>query len=79
MIKFEGYSKEERKIFYRNTTKEILPVLVEVYEGYTNSFMFSNEIDLDPRFFYHTYIPVDWKNMRAYFYNFGIINNNNHI
>jgi FkbM family methyltransferase len=69
MIKFEGYSKEERKIFYRNTTKEILPVLVEVYEGYTNSFMFSNEIDLDPRFFYHTYIPVDWKNMRAYFYN----------
>lgn len=68
MIKFDRYSKEEKKIFYRNSSTEILPVLIEVYEGYTNSFMFSNEIDLDPRFFYHTYIPVNWKNMRAYFY-----------
>lgn len=69
MIKFDGYSSEEKKLFYRNTTNETIPILVEVYEGYTNSFMFSNEIDLDPRFFYFTYIPGSWKNMRAYFYN----------
>lgn len=71
MIKFIGYSKEERKLKYSNSSSEVLPVRIDFYEGYTNSFMFSNSLDLEtnPEFYYFTYIPASWKNMRAYFYN----------
>jgi len=70
MIKFIEYSKNEKKIKYSNSTSEILPVRIDFYEGYTNSFMFSSSIDLgtDPNVYYYTYIPGRWKNMRAYFY-----------
>ena len=71
MIKFLGYSESEKKLKYCNTSSEILPVRIDFYEGHTNSFMFSNNLDLgtNPGVYYYTYIPAKWKNMRAYFYN----------
>lgn len=71
MVKFLEYSLDEKKLKYRNSTSEIIPVRIDFYEGYTNSFMFSSFLDLlpSPEIFHYTYLPQRWKNMRAYFYN----------
>ena len=70
MIRFLEYSKEERKLKYQNTTSTMIPLRIDVFEGYTDSYVFSSEIDAFPStdFFYYTYIPGNWKNMKAYFY-----------
>lgn len=69
MIKFEKYSIEDNTIHYTNTTDKILTVRIEVFEGYTKSLLFENQIDLHPGYFYYTYIPFPLENIRIYFYN----------
>jgi|LakMenE18May11ns_1017448.scaffolds.fasta_scaffold9958636_10 FkbM family methyltransferase len=70
MIRFIEYSASERKLKYLNCSNKKLHVRIDLYEGYTNSFMFSNylELDTNPNIHYFTYIPGSWKNMRAFFY-----------
>ena len=70
MIRFLEYSSSEKKLKYKNTTSTTLPVKIDFYEGYTNSFMFNSSLILspDPGIYHFTYIPGRWKNMKAYFY-----------
>lgn len=69
MIQFDGFFKEEKRVYYKNITENVIPIRIEIFEEYTESFCFSNDLDLDPRFFYFTYIPAPWAKMSARFYN----------
>jgi FkbM family methyltransferase len=73
MIKYLNYN--ENRILYKNESDEIIEARIEVYENYTNSFMFSNNIDLYPYGEYFTYIPYVWKNISVNIYD----RNNNEL
>jgi FkbM family methyltransferase len=68
MIELLGYKKEKSIVEYVNTSESILKVRVEVYESYTNCFMFSNELDLLPNVVYYTWFKGAFKNTKFLVY-----------
>jgi FkbM family methyltransferase len=66
MIQFLNY--ENNRIIYKSDSPEIIPIRIEVYDNYTNSFMFSNELDLNPTVEFFTYIPFVWNIVEVYIY-----------
>jgi hypothetical protein len=48
MIKFIKYSKEDSKVYYSNTTDEVLNVRIDFIEGYTNSLIQVYYLNLNP-------------------------------
>ena len=69
MIKFIKYSKEESKIYYSNTTDEVLDVRIDFVEGYSNSLIQSHYVILHPGGEYWSIGHVIWENTRVNFYN----------
>jgi FkbM family methyltransferase len=69
MIKYIKYSKEESKIYYSNTTNEVLDVRVDFVEGYSNSLIQSHNLTLHPDVIYWTIGHVIWDNNQIKFYN----------
>jgi FkbM family methyltransferase len=65
-IEFLKY--ENNRIYYRNITDDIIYVRIDVYDNYSNSFMFSNELDLGCNGEYFTYIPFVWNITEIYIY-----------
>ena len=68
MIKFIKYSKEELKIYYTNTTDEILDIRIDFVEGYSNSLIQSHYLILHPGILYWSIGHVIWENTRVNFY-----------
>lgn len=66
MIEYIKY--ENNRIYYKNNSDKIILVNIDVYDNYTNSFMFSNNLDLHPNGGYFTYIPFVWNITDVYFY-----------
>lgn len=76
MLKFEFFSKEESKIYYTNTTDEILPIKIDFIDCYSNSLIQTTSLELQPKTTYWTLIHVVWINTRVNFYD---LRNNNLI
>lgn len=68
MIVYDKLSEDKKTIHYYTISETPITVEIKVYEGYTNSFMFINEIELHPGVGYFTYIPSSWKDRKVIFY-----------
>jgi FkbM family methyltransferase len=68
MIVYNGISDDKKNIFYYTISDTPIQVEIKVYEGYTNSLMFTNEIELQKGFGYYTYIPNTWKDRKIFIY-----------
>ena len=68
MLKFESFNKEESKIYYTNTSTEIIPIKIDFIDCYTNSLIHAISLNLQPNTTYWTLIHVVWKNTRVNFY-----------
>lgn len=68
MIIYNGLSEDKKSIFYYTISDTPIQIEIKVYEGYTNSFMFSNEIEVQNGVGYYTYIPNTWKDRKVLIY-----------
>jgi FkbM family methyltransferase len=68
MIIYNGISEDKKSIFYYTISETPIHIEIKVYEGYTNSFMFSNEIEVQNGVGYYTYIPNTWKDRKVLIY-----------
>lgn len=59
--------QENNRIYY--ITDTIYIIRIDVYDNYTNSFMFSNTLEVHPNYEYFTFIPFIWNITDIYFYN----------
>jgi len=68
MIKYNGISENKLHIYYGTYSDQIIPVIVKVYEGYTDGFIFSSEIDVSPGVNYFTYVYPAWEGRKIMIY-----------
>jgi len=68
MSKIDFVEYKDNRIVYKNNGSEILFVRIDVYDNYTNSFMFSNDVDLYPYIEIFTYMPYIWNITEIYIY-----------
>lgn len=71
MIVYDYISDDFKTIFYTNISNCMIPVVVKVYESFTDTLIFSNELNLDPNTQYYTYMPQAWKNRKVLICNRG--------
>jgi hypothetical protein len=69
MIVYNFISDDLKTIHYTNVSNKIIPVTIEVYECFTDTMIFSNELDMEPNVQYYTYMPQAWKNRKVLIYN----------
>lgn len=65
MITFNKISEDFKIINYTNVYNETIMVLIEVYDCYTDTLIFSNELEMIPNITYYTYMPQAWKNRKV--------------
>lgn len=65
MVKFDYISEDNKTIYYSNISNVIIHVVVKVYECFTNTLIFTNELELHPGFQYFTFMPQAWKNRKV--------------
>lgn len=68
MIVYDSLSEDKKTLFYYTNSNKPTTIDIRVYEGYTNSFMFHNELVVEPGIGYYTYIPSTWKDRKVLFY-----------
>jgi len=68
MIVYDDLSEDKKTIYYHSISETPITVEVKVYEGYSNSLMFINDVELHPGINYYTYIPSSWKDRKVIFY-----------
>jgi FkbM family methyltransferase len=67
-IVFDRLSDDYKVIYYRNVSDKVLSVIIKVYECFTDTIIFSNELELDAGIQYYTYMPQAWKNRKLIIY-----------
>lgn len=68
MIIYKGTSEDKTHIFYENVSNQTIPVVIRVYEGHTNSFIFHSELVMEPFVTCFTYIYPMWTNRKVMIY-----------
>ena len=68
MIIYRGLSQDKSKIFYENVSDQTIPITIKIFEGYTEGFMYSSDLDLSPNVTYYTYTYPTWKNKKISIY-----------
>lgn len=67
MIVYNYISQDYKTIYYTNISNRVIPVIIKVFECFTDTLIFSNELDMHPGFQYYTYMPQAWKNRKVLF------------
>lgn len=67
MIVYNYISDDYKTIYYTNISNRIISVVIKVFECFTDTLIFSNELDLHPGFQFYTYMPQAWKNRKVLF------------
>lgn len=65
MVKFDYITDDNQRIYYSNISNRIISVVVEVYECFTDTLIFSNQLELHPNYQYLTFMPQAWKNRKV--------------
>jgi FkbM family methyltransferase len=65
MIILNRISEDYKIIHYMNVSDRVIPVIIMVYDCYTDTLIFTNELDMEPNIGYYTYMPQAWKNRRV--------------
>lgn len=69
MIVLNRISEDYKTIYYKNVSDNIVPVLIKVYDSYSDTLIFSNKLDMVPNIEYYTYMPQAWRGRRVMIYN----------
>lgn len=69
MIILNNISEDYKIIYYTNLSDKIIPVSIMVFDCYSETLIFTNELDMVPNIEYYTYMPQAWKNRRVMIYN----------
>lgn len=62
MIVYSHVSEDQRTIFYKNVSNNIIPVDIKVYESYTDALIYEGKMEMVPMIDYYTYTHPSWKN-----------------
>jgi len=74
MIVLNRISEDFKNIYYTNISDRNIFAIIKVYDCYTDTLIFSNELEMVPNVEYYTYMPQAWKGRRVMIYD-SISNN----